>query len=274
MFSSFTTRFTEIKNMKARLIGCFFAAVLLTGCTHSPSSHQKDKKKTDQLPSSSRLENFNRAMFDFNYQILDPYIVRPVAVFWQSYVPQPARNGLSNVLSNLEEPASMVNSFLVANPYEAMKHFSRFFLNTLLGMGGLIDIASMANPTLAKELPHGFGSVLGHYHVSYGPYLTLPGYGSFTLREDAGKWIDTTYPPLSYLTLWMSTAKWILQGIETRARLLDSDGLLRNSSDPYSVVRKAYFQRYDFLAQGGVLKAEINPNAKTIEDDLKNIDSP
>ncbi len=108
---------------------------------------------------------------DFNYNVLDPYVVRPVAVAWRDYVPQPARNGISNFTSNLEEPASMVNYFLQGDPYQGMVHFTRFFLNTLLGMGGFIDVAGMANPKLPREEPHRFGSTLGHYGVGYGPYV-------------------------------------------------------------------------------------------------------
>ena len=62
------------------------------------------------------------------------------------------------------------------------------------------------------------------------------------------------------------------RGIETRAQLLDSDGLLRNSSDPI-MVREAYFQRHDFIANGGSLKPEENPNAKAIQGELDDIDS-
>ncbi len=55
------------------------------------------------------------------------YVLRPVAVAWRDYVPQPARNGLSNFTSNLEEPAVMVNYFLQGDPYKGMVHFTRFF---------------------------------------------------------------------------------------------------------------------------------------------------
>ncbi len=41
-------------------------------------------------------------MYNFNFNVLDPYIVRPVAVAWRDYVPQPARNGLSNLLATLK----------------------------------------------------------------------------------------------------------------------------------------------------------------------------
>ncbi|MGC6389016.1 phospholipid-binding lipoprotein MlaA [Ewingella sp. S1.OA.A_B6] len=252
--------------MNLRLTGLAFATTLLVGCAGTSS---------DSAPQgrSDPLEGFNRTMFDFNYNIVDPYVLRPVAVAWRDYVPQPARNGTSNFLSNLDEPASMVNSLLKGDPYRAGIHFNRFFLNTLLGMGGLIDVASMANPKLAREEAQGFGSTLGHYGVGYGPYVQLPGYGSFTVRDEGGDFVDTLYPMLSYLTIWMSAGKWALQGIETRAELLDSDGILRNSSDPYLMVREAYFQRHDFLAKGGQLTPQVNPNAAAIQGDLDSIDS-
>ena len=88
------------------------------------------------------------------------------------------------------------------------------------------------------------------------------------MRQDGGDYVDTLYPVLSWLTP-MSIGKWTLEGVETRAQLLDSDGLLRQQQDPYAFIRNAYFQRNDFLASGGKLKPEENPNASAIQDDLK-----
>ncbi len=65
----------------------------------------------------------------------------------------------------------------------------------------------------------------------------------------------------------------VLEGVETRAQLLDSDAILRNTSDPYAFVRNAYFQRHDFLANGGKLKPQENPNAQAIQGDLDEIDA-
>ncbi|WP_084999663.1 phospholipid-binding lipoprotein MlaA [Cronobacter sakazakii] len=250
--------------MNFRLTGLALAATLLVGCASSSEPQQG---------RSDPFEGFNRTMFTFNYDVVDPYVLRPVAVAWRDYVPQPARNGLGNFTSNLEEPASMLNKFLQGDPYQGMVHFTRFFLHTLLGRGGFIDVAGVANPKLQREQPHRFGSTLGTYGVGYGPYVQLPFYGSFTLREDVGDMADTTYPVLSWLTWPLSLGKWAVEGVETRAQLLDSDGLLRQSSDPYILVREAYFQRHDFIANGGKLKPNENPNAQAIEGDLKDIDS-
>lgn len=252
--------------MSYRVAGVALASVLLMGCASSNSGDEPQGR-------SDPFEGFNRTMFSFNYNVLDPYVVRPVAVAWRDYVPVPARSGLNNFFGNLSEPSTMVNYFIEGKPYKAMIHFNRFFLNTLLGMGGFIDVASMANPKLAKEEPREFGSTLGNYGVGYGPYVEVPGYGSFTPREDVGGLVDDLYAPLSWLTWWMTAGKWALEGIETRAQLLDSDAILRNSKDPYAFIRAAYFQRHDFLASDGKLIPQENRNAAAIEGDLDDIDA-
>lgn len=106
--------------MKLRLSALALGVTMLVGCASSG----------EQTGRSDPLEGFNRSMYSFNYNVLDPYLVRPVAVAWRDYVPQPARNGLSNFTSNLEEPAVMVNYFLQGDPYQGMVHFTRFFLNS------------------------------------------------------------------------------------------------------------------------------------------------
>ncbi|CAK9885492.1 MAG: putative phospholipid-binding lipoprotein MlaA [Candidatus Erwinia impunctatus] len=251
--------------MGFRAVSVVLTCLLLLGCAGRGSSG-------DTQGRSDPLEGFNRSMFSFNYDVLDPYLVRPVAVVWRDYVPVPARSGLSNFFGNLSEPSTMVNYFIEGKPYQAMVHFNRFFLNTVLGMGGFIDVASMANPKLAKTEPRKFGSTLGHYGVGYGTYIEMPAYGSFTPREDVGGVVDDLYAPLNWLAWWMTVGKWVLEGVETRAQLLDSDAMLKNTKDRYRFVREAYFQRHDFLASDGKLLPQANPNAAAIQDELSEID--
>ena len=83
--------------MNYRLSALALGATLLVGCASSSSGDRPQGR-------SDPLEGFNRTMFNFNFNVVDPYVLRPVAVAWRDYVPQPARNGLSNFTSNLEEP--------------------------------------------------------------------------------------------------------------------------------------------------------------------------
>ena len=78
--------------MKLRLSALALGTTLLMGCASSA---------TEQQGRSDPLEGFNRTMYSFNFNVLDPYVLRPVAVAWRDYVPQPARNGLGNFTSNL-----------------------------------------------------------------------------------------------------------------------------------------------------------------------------
>lgn len=202
---------------------------------------------------SDSAEGFNRAMFNFNYYVLDPYIVKPAAIVWRDYIPKPVRTGFVNVSTNIAEPASMINYILQGQGSKAAIHFTRFFLNTVFGFAGLIDVASMADPVLQKTPDRSFGSVLGHHGMGYGPYVVLPFYGPATLREDGGRFVDHLYPPLSLLTTEMTIARWIFDGLETRSALLDMEDIIKNSNDPYEFIRQAYFQRHDFLAGDGVI---------------------
>lgn len=251
--------------MKNKFTAIFFA-LLLTGCANSTCSNNTPN-------CSDPFEGFNRSMFSFNYNVLDPYIARPAAIFWKNYVPSSLRIGLGNFTSNLTEPASMVNYLLQGEMKQAMIHFTRFFLNTTIGLVGFIDVAGMADRQLNEAQSRQFGSVLGHYGVSYGPYLTLPIYGSATIREDGGKVVDSLYPPLSYLTFGMGLGKWLIEGLESRAQALEYDHILKESQDPYGLMREAYYQRKNFLANDGKVLVTPTENQKEINDVLDEIDS-
>ena len=56
--------------MKLRLSALALGSTLLVGCASSG----------EQTGRSDPLEGFDRSMYSFNYNVLDPYLVRPVAV--------------------------------------------------------------------------------------------------------------------------------------------------------------------------------------------------
>ncbi len=117
------------------------------------------------------FEGFNRAMFTFNYDYLDPYLVRPVSLAYVNYTPVPIRSGVSNFLANLDEPFSAVNNVVMGNGSKALDHFNRFWINSTLGLLGFIDIASAAG--IDKHDKKEFGDAIGHYGVGTGPYFMV-----------------------------------------------------------------------------------------------------
>lgn len=251
--------------MKKRIVGILFSVLALTSCaSYDPETNSY----------SDPLSGFNNAMFDFNYYALDPYILRPAAVVWKDYVPTPVRTGVVNFSSNLSEPASMVNNLLQGDVHKAGQHLARFFLNTVFGFGGLIDVASMADPELQKGSKRSFGNVLGHYDVPYGPYVVLPFYGSATLRDEGGSIVDTLYPPLVWLDWQWALVRGVVDGIEARAVAIEYEDLIKNSDDPYNFMRNAYFQRHDFDASNGkVDEKKQEQRQESIGSFINDIDS-
>ena len=236
--------------------------LVLTACSSSIDPETGQRKDP--------LEGFNRAMWKVNYEYLDPYFLEPVAKGWRDYVPSPVKTGLVNVANNLDEPASFVNRLLEGEGQKAMVHFTRFWFNTIFGLGGLIDFASMTNDLKLENGRRTFGDTLGSYNVPTGAYVMLPAYGPATPRQDLGGIVDTTYPVLSLLTTPWSIAKFSVQGVNKRAELLGQDALLKQSQDPYATFREAYFQNLEFKIKDG---KNGNVTEETLsEEELKNID--
>ena len=71
---------------------------------------------------------------------------------------------------------------------KAMRSLGRLSINTVLGLGGLFDVAS----ALGMPKPYeDFGLTLAHYGVPRGPYLILPILGPSYLRDAFGMVVDS-----------------------------------------------------------------------------------
>ena len=247
--------------MKLKATVLVTASLLLTACSSSIDPNTGERKDP--------LEGFNRAMWNVNYNYLDPYVVKPVAKGWRDYVPSPVKTGLVNVANNLDAPASFVNRLREGDVKKAMIHLNRFWSNSVFGIGGLIDWASKTPDLKLDNGNREFGETLGHYGVGTGAYIMVPGYGPTTPRQAVGKVADSAYPVLSLLTTPWTIAKFGVQGINTRANLLDQDALIKQSLDPYVTFREAYFQNLEFKVNNGKASEEKETLSK---DELKGID--
>jgi phospholipid-binding lipoprotein MlaA len=111
------------------------AALLLalaTGCATGPNANPTDP-----------LEPMNRAVYKFN-DAVDTAVLKPVATGYKAVVPSPIRTGVSNFFSNLGDVWSMVNHVLQFEFANAGKTAARLGINTFLGLGGVLDIATDA----------------------------------------------------------------------------------------------------------------------------------
>ncbi len=239
-----------------------FSTALLAGCS-SIDPQTGDRKDP--------LEGFNRTMWDFNYKVLDPYVLKPAAKGWNA-LPKPVTKGISNVANNLDEPVSFVNRLLEGEVQKAFVHFHRFTINSVFGIGGLIDWASYMDG-LQVDNQRSFGETLGSYGVAEGSYLVLPVYNATTTRQAPGAVVDAayTYPFWQWAGGPWSLVKSGIQAVDTRAKALDKEALLEQAQDPYITFREAYYQNLEFKVNGEKGSSQTTPVGLS-EEDLNSID--
>ena len=125
---------------------------------------------------------------------------------------------------------------------DSADNFMRFNVNTLFGLGGLLDIATEAGIERHNE---DFGQTLGRWGVDSGPYVVLPLLGPSTLRDTAALPIDGYGDALGHLErIRVRNSLIALRVIDDRARLLRVSQLIDDAAlDSYSFTRDAYLQK-------------------------------
>ena len=88
------------------------------------------------------IEPFNRAMYHFNDKLYF-WVLKPVSQGYGAVVPEPARRGVRNFFRNLLTPVRLVNSLLQGKAESAGLVFSRFMINTTIGVAGFGMLARM-----------------------------------------------------------------------------------------------------------------------------------
>tara|TARA_R110000751_G_scaffold15290_5_gene49563 strand:+ start:151295 stop:152062 length:768 start_codon:yes stop_codon:yes gene_type:complete len=234
--------------------------LLLGGCASQQTTTEKAQQYQDP---KDPLESFNRTMWDFNYEILDEYILRPTAVAYVDYMPQIARTGLLNVAENLEEPSNGLNNLLQGKLDGTFISLGRFLLNSTVGLLGLIDVASEIGLEAQEEE---FGEVLGKWGVDTGPYLMVPALGPTDVRSSVGDYVDSAYLPIDGLNFYLSFLRIGIKALESRASVIQQEQQLNSSADPYAFVKSAYFQNLEFKVKDG--KIEKSEEEEALEDDI------
>lgn len=199
-------------------------------------------KEEEKVTIADPLEPFNRAMFNFNDKLYF-WVLKPVAQGYSKAVPEPARVGVSNFYSNLSFPIRFVNSLLQANFAGAASELGRFIINTVWGIGGLLDPAASKEIDLKKQTAD-FGQTLGIYGVGQGFYLHWPIFGPSSPRDTVGIVGDIFLYPSIYLGPWEIWAgSRVYEKInDTSLQIGDYESLKEAAIDPYVAVRDAYVQ--------------------------------
>jgi len=186
----------------------------------------------------------NRAVFSAN-QTIDRYVATPVAKGYQAAVPGPVRTAVTNVFANLGDVPNLINNLLQARGVAAAETGMRLAVNSVLGIGGLIDIATPAGISRHNT---DFGLTLAAWGMPSGPYLVLPVLGPSSARDGAGVVVNAALSPATYLEPAASFGVYGASFVDTRTNLLAATDLISLAAlDKYSFVRDAYLQRRRYL---------------------------
>ncbi|MGB9107766.1 MAG: VacJ family lipoprotein [Telluria sp.] len=214
-----------IRNALAMAAG---AAVLLSGC--ATSANPKDP-----------FEKFNRAVFTFN-DAVDRTALKPAATAYKNVTPDFVQTGVNNFFGNLSDLWSSANNFAQLKGRDGMNDFTRFALNSTLGLVGVLDIAT---PAGLRKHNEDLGQTLGYWGVPSGPYLMLPLLGPSTIRDTAalpGDFWGDAWTHVNDIP-WRNSGI-VLRAVDQRASVLDASNLLEDAAlDRYEFIRDGYLQR-------------------------------
>ncbi|HWM62168.1 MAG TPA: VacJ family lipoprotein [Rhizomicrobium sp.] len=231
------------------------ALSLVLGACSTPSP--------ESLAQNDPWEKTNRDIFDFDVR-LDHAVARPIAKGYRAAVPEPVRDGIHNALSNLNSPVVLANDVLQGDGDKAVDTAGRIVINSTVGLGGLIDVASKIG---IPGHDNDFGITLGKNNIAEGSYLVLPFAGPLPPRDLLGVAVDQAFDPLTYVRFhgkdtWM-VVRFGIGILDARASTLDAvETIERSSIDFYATTRNLYRQSRN---------AKINGGKTGATDDLPNL---
>jgi len=190
----------------------------------------------------------NRPIFIVNLNF-DKVTTKPLAKGYRKIIPGPVRKGISNFFNNLVAPRSAINNFLQGKPGRGVSEIGRFVINSTIGVGGLIDIAT---PSGLEEYREDFGQTAAVWGVPDGPYVMLPFLGPHTLRDAILTPVNIVVDPLfQYHNSSVRDKLYLLRLIDLRYRLLTADKFLDDSKDKYVTTRESYLQNREYEVYDG-----------------------
>ena len=234
--------------------GVLVLVLLLGACASGPNANPADP-----------LEPWNRGVYRFN-DAVDTNVLKPVAIAYQDNVPNLLRKGVGNFFNNLEDAWTTVNSVLQLKGQASAESFTRFWINTLMGLGGVLDLASeMQIPRHNED----FGQTLGYWGVGAGPYVVLPFLGPSTLRDTAALPVDWRGNLATQADVPTRNTLIVVRSVHKRAGLLKQEGLLEEAAlDKYTFLRDGYLQYRRNLVYDG------NPPDEPMLEDAEPVDEP
>jgi phospholipid-binding lipoprotein MlaA len=220
--------------------------LVITGCA-TTSNLSGDFNPDDPYEKS------NRKVFEFNNKI-DKLFLRPVTDFYDKATPEFAQTSITNFFANLDDIRISINNLLQGNVVESMSDITRFFINSIFGLGGFFDVASEMGLEKHSE---DFGQTLGKWGAKPGPYLMLPFLGPSTTRDAFTFVGDTALAPA--LSLDDNAARLGLISLDLINTYSAFTGIADiESKDQYAFLRDAYLERRKYEVNDGLSEEELS----------------
>jgi phospholipid-binding lipoprotein MlaA len=229
-----------LQKIKAAILLCSIA--VLVGCASIPAGSQPSPHDP--------WESFNRSVFEFN-EGLDAYLLKPVVAGYRFVLPEFVREGIYNFFSNYNDIYTALYNLLQGKPGFAFNDFMRVVVNTTMGLGGLLDLATPGGLEKHKE---DWGQTLGVWGVPTGPYVVLPFFGPSNVRDTVGTVADLESDYLFRLLPNVALRNSItgLRVVNARNTYYEAGDLLDGAAiDKYTFMRDAYIQRRAYQINEG-----------------------
>lgn len=216
-----------LKRLAKPAVAIIASACILTGCaTKNPNDP---------------FENYNRVMFNIN-EAFDHTAFKPLAMLYDTVMPDFAQTMVTNFFGNINDVWYAFNNLLQGKGEKGMTDVARVMVNSVFGLGGVIDVASNLNMPKHRA---DFGQTLGVWGMEAGPYVVLPLLGPSTLRDTIAlpaEWYGDAWSYVNNVRL--RNAGLIVRAVNYRAALLDASSLVDDAAlDKYEFMRDAYLQR-------------------------------
>lgn len=197
------------------------------------------------------LESFNRKIFKFN-DFTYTQVLRPAVKGYEWVVRPPINRAIGNFYDNIRYPVRLLNCVLQGKFKRAGLETKKFAVNTLGGLGGFIRQSDTV-PDIAELPREDLGQTLGYYGVPHGPYVVIPFFGGFSLRDLGGFVGDTVVSPTGweYIHLgnreWVGDLRWEWQ---TAITVTDTLSAMPEVLDLYTGMKNAALDPYVSLRDG------------------------
>ena len=211
-------------------MGAVGLLALATGCATGPRPNAADP-----------FEPFNRGVSRFN-DTVDEAVLIPVATAYRRVLPSPVRTGVNNFFNNVGDVWNFANNLAQLKAQNSAETFMRLNVNTIFGLGGVLDVASELGIDRHSE---DFGQTLGYWGVPSGPYVVLPILGPSTLRDTAALPVDVRGDLIDHIhDVPVRNSLQALRIVDIRASYLRASQLIDDAAlDRYSFTRDAFLQR-------------------------------